>query len=111
VDDARLKRREPLLALGVQIYHRFQVGRSAGIVAVRRHHIAVEFPSQGDDLPLAQPGVGLAVDALVPHPLELDVFLQAADLGELGVGGAERKLDLATSHEGDDLGRYTTPKP
>src|SRR5450631_1324208 len=110
-DNAGLKRREPLLALGVQIHCRFPIGRIAGIVAVRRQHFAVEFSRQGDDLPLAQLGVGLAVNVLVPRPLKLDVFLHAADLGELGVGGAEGKPDLATSHEGNDLGRDAPPKP
>jgi hypothetical protein len=70
VDVAGLKRRGSLLALRIQPHCRFPVGRSAGIVAVRRHHLAVEFSRHGDELPLAQLGAGLAVNMLVPRPLE-----------------------------------------
>lgn len=84
---------------------------SPGILAVGGHEFTVEFARESRDLTLGELGILMPIQVLVPHPLKLGIFLFETHLGELGIRGTKRKLDLALAHEGNEVGRDAAPEP
>ncbi|UPT92434.1 hypothetical protein HAP41_0000049205 (plasmid) [Bradyrhizobium barranii subsp. apii] len=74
--------------------------------------LLVELAGERHDLAIVQlaptrPTCGV----ILPHPLELDVLFGAAQPRLVDVLGAERELDVAPAHKGDELRGDSLPEP
>jgi hypothetical protein len=74
--------------------------------------LLVELAGERDDLAVVQLASARPASGVVlPHPLELDVLFGAAQPRFIRIFDAERELDLATAHQGDEPLRHALPEP